>query len=556
MKSWILKDIDQEIEKIFYPYVKIKSDTFSKYERKIEGFLKDFFCSIDYFKDYPEHFGAYKIENDPLKRSVSWAFIKGNGEDTVVLIHHNDVVDVEDFKILKTYAYSPKDLERELIKMKDDLLSEAQKDLESGSYIFGRGTADMKAGGAIQLALMKRYTEIKNMKGNILLISVPDEENISAGMRSAVLLLKELKEKYKLNYLMMINSEPHQRVNPDIGILSEGSVGKMMPIIYVRGFLSHIGKVFEGFNPLNLLTEIVRRTELNLEFSDFVEGEASPPPTWMYIKDRKYHYDVSMPLSAGGYFSILTLNRDPATMIEKIKKISEDAFSDVIEKMNGKYKIFRKKTNKPFENLPWKVKVVTFKDLYDEAYKNYEGDFKRDYDDLFKEIKDQVEKGEISIVESNFTLIEKIFEYIHDLSPRVVIALAPPYYPNVANIYFKEIDHKGKELSKKLIAYAKDNLNEIYEREHFYTGISDLSYSSIRNSKEIIKSLEGNMPLYGSSYSIPLKEIEEISMPCMNIGPWGKDFHKLTERVLKKDLFDKTPKLLHHAISILLDWED
>ena len=41
-------------------------------------------------------------------------------------------------------------------------------------------------------------------------------------------------------------------------------------------------------------------------------------------------------------------------------------------------------------------------------------------------------------------------------------------------------------------------------------------------------------------------------MAGINIGPWGKDFHKLTERVYKEDLYVRTPKILDHAVKILL----
>jgi arginine utilization protein RocB len=52
------------------------------------------------------------------------------------------------------------------------------------------------------------------------------------------------------------------------------------------------------------------------------------------------------------------------------------------------------------------------------------------------------------------------------------------------------------------------------------------------------------------SYSIPFIDIERSAMPCINIGPWGKDFHKLSERVLKEDLFKRTPAMLLHAIEL------
>ena len=550
----ILDGIDKEIEEILYSYVKVRSDTHSVYERNIEPFLMCFFNSLDYFRINPEYFGTYKIQNDIFDRSVCWGLVKGEGNDTVVLIHHNDVVDIEDFKTIKPFAYSPKELEMELLKMKEDLLPNAREDLESGKYIFGRGTADMKGGGAIQLALIKRYSEMHNLNGNILLLSVPDEENLSAGMLSAVLLMKELKEKYQLNYLTMINSEPHQRMNQEIGLIAEGSVGKMMPFIYVRGFLSHVGKVFQGFNPLSLLAKIVSDTELNLDLSDFIENETAPPPTWLYMKDRKYNYDVSLPLSAGGCMSILTFNREPEAMIGTIREICMQAFSELIGSMNDKYKTFMERSNKPFKSLPWKAKVVTFKELYDEAYNDYGDTFKLAYNKALDDISKQVQEGTVTMIDSNFYLVEAIYDYIDDITPRVVIGLAPPYYPNVSNLYFEGTGEKTKQLFDYISSYSMKHFNQSYTREYFYTGISDLSYTSINNPKAIYETLKGNMPLFETLYNIPIEEIGELSMPCLNIGPWGKDLHKLTERVLKVDLFDRSPKLLNYAISVLLDW--
>lgn len=548
------EDLSHEIKDIFYNYIKVKGYTATKDEKLSEEFLMNYFKNIDYFKENTDKYGLYNIEDDSLDRKVSWTMVKGEGSDTVVLIHHNDIVDIEDYKNLKPYAFNPEELEKELFKYKDNLSDESKNDLESKKYIFGKGTADMKAGGAIQFALIKKYSSIKNLKGNIILLSVPDEENLSSGMRGAVLLLDELRQKYNLKYKLMINSEPHQRLDENIGVISEGSVGKMMPFVYIRGSMSHAGKVFEGFNPTNLMSEIVRRTELNIELSDFINGESAPPPTWLYLKDRKYHYDVSMPLSIGGCFSVLTLNKEPKELVEDIRKVCVDSFNNIIDEMNKRYKVFREKTGKDFNTLPWKSKVVTFDELYDEAYENYKEEFTEDYNKEFENIKQKVINNEINMIEGNLKLVDIIFEYINDLSPKVVIGLSPPYYPNVSNIYFNNLDERIKNISNDIMKYANDEFNQQYTKEYFYTGISDLSYSSIKKSKCIKKSLTKNMPFYGELYSIPLEEIEQNSMPCINIGPWGKDFHKLTERVLKEDLFDRTPKLLNHTISIVLDW--
>jgi arginine utilization protein RocB len=552
MNTEILDGIEKDIADIFYRLVAIKSDTNSVYEKDVEAFFRDYFSNIDYFKKNKEYYGAYPIINDPLYRAVSWGLVKGKGAETVVLVNHNDVVDIEDFKAYKPYAYSPDELAKALYEVRLELPEDVREDLESGGYIFGRGAADMKAGAAIQLALVKKYSELKDFNGNVLYLSVPDEENVSAGMRSAIDLMMELREKYGVDYIYTINSEPHQRTQAEVGVLSEGSVGKVMPFVYVRGYLSHAGKVFEGFNPVNLLSAIVNRTELNLTFSDVVGGEASPPPTWLYFKDSKVNYDVSMPLSACGYMSVHTLCSCPIEVMDKIKTICLQSFQDTIEYMNSRYKDYRNSIGAEYEPLPWKLKVLTYKELYQEAEENYPERFVREYYNKLVEAEEMIRKGERTLADINFELIEFIFNYINDLSPKVVIGLAPPYYPSVSIANIKNLDRKYRELPDQIIEFAMKSYNQAYTTVLFFTGISDLSYTYMENSEAVIRSLEEGMPMLGTLYTLPLAKIEKLSMPSLNIGPWGKDYHKLTERVLKEDLLQRTPALLNYAISKLL----
>ncbi|QHI71394.1 hypothetical protein [Aminipila terrae] len=53
-------------------------------------------------------------------------------------------------------------------------------------------------------------------------------------------------------------------------------------------------------------------------------------------------------------------------------------------------------------------------------------------------------------------------------------------------------------------------------------------------------------------YYIPLDTIREQSMPVLNVGPWGKDLHKYTERVYKKDLFERLPQLIDFIVNSVL----
>lgn len=549
----MVENIARQIKETLYSYVEAQSISNSYSEKSAEKFFLDYIGKQEYFQNHPEFYGAYPIVGDPFGRAAVWAMRKGSTEDTVVLIHHNDVVTVEDFKLLKDWAFSPDELEEKLFEIKDTLADEAREDLESGTYLFGRGVCDMKGGGAIQMVLLSEYCKMDDFKGNVIVLGVPDEENLSAGMRAGVTLLKELKEKYGLKYRLMINSEPHQRKTKEDGVFSFGSIGKIMPYVYVRGCLAHAGKVFEGLNPTNVMCEIVRRTEVNMELSDVVDSEAAPPPTWLYLRENKLSYDVSMPLTINGCLSVLTLNQSPAGLMDKLRKICNDAFESVICDMNRNYADFLEKTHQPVRRLPWEAKVVDFGELYREAEGNHGRIFTEAYNRKMEQLKEDLQTKDASLIMANFELVDFVYDYIDDLSPRVVIGLMPPYYPNVANVLAAdEYDDVINNMYDWLTDYTKEKYNQNYIQENYYTGISDLSYSSIKNGKDIADSLEKMMPFFGDIYSLPLEDIEAVSMPCVNIGPWGKDFHKLTERVLKEDLYYRTPDILNYAIKRIL----
>lgn len=544
-----------EIERTLLAYVKARSTTNTAGEREAEAFFLQRVSEMRYFKAHPDFFGSYAIEGDALGRSVGWALLRGRGDRTVVLIHHNDVVDVEDFRTLKDYAYSPIELEGKLLEIAETLPDEVRRDLESDAYLFGRGVCDMKGGGSIQLALLDRYGE-EEFTGNLVVLGLPDEENLSAGMRAAVKLLSALKREHGLNYVLMINSEPHQRRTPDRGVLSTGSIGKMMPFVYMRGSLAHAGKVFEGFNPVRVLSKVVCKTETCTDFSDVQGSEFSPPPTWLHLKDSKTQYDVSMPLSAYGCFSVLTLSRTPREVLERLRRVSLESFEESIRELNSAYEALCRASKRPFSALPWRARVLSVGELIVEAERDRGESFRRAFLDTIAELKRLAESEDRSLIELNRIFVDWLFDCTDDLSPCLVYGLIPPYYPHVSNIGLSGLDPRVGSLSDKLEAFAVEAFGQEYETERFYTGISDLSYCSISNVAEAAVALRDAMPFWGLLYDLPLDAMADISMPCINIGPWGKDFHKMTERVLKEDLFDRTPRLIAKALELVLGGGD
>jgi arginine utilization protein RocB len=541
-----MMNIRDEIEKTLKEYVALDSITNTYRENSIDGFLKEYFESIEYFKENPDDFGSEKIPGDIHNRSVNWALLRGKGEKTVVFIHHSDVVNVENYNEYKKNAFDPDQLCEAFEMSSDALDSEAVDDLNSGRWMFGRGTADMKGGGAIQLSLMKEISKDEDRIGNIIVLAVPDEENLSAGMRHGVKILRRLKEKHGLDYQLMINSEPHQRVDYDKGMISQGSIAKMNFFVYVKGILTHAGKILEGINPSGIMSRIVSRIELNLDFIDEIEGEMSIPPTWVHVKDSKEVYDISTPESTIGYLNVLNFATSPEEVMKKIMDICVEESDEFMKKYSDVRAVFMEKTNRKSIGNDWPVHVVTFNELLDILKEKGEEYYKK-YDEFEKKIIDDLRFNKMSFVNANYELVEYIIKLINRQEMFIVAGMTMPLYPGVSNLFQEDVSDYLDIINK----FTSKEWNQEYMNRYYFTGISDLSYSSLNYDIESTVSQMENMPLWKKYYDIPFEDIKEIQMPCINIGPWGKDFHKISERVYKEDLFERTPRIIEHVMEYL-----
>lgn len=107
METVLNERTEKKIKNLLMDFIAIKSDTKTVLERDIEKYLLARLNEMDYFKRNPANLGAYPIENDALERSVIWGLVKGKGKKTVILMHHHDTVDTDDYHTLKEWAYQP-----------------------------------------------------------------------------------------------------------------------------------------------------------------------------------------------------------------------------------------------------------------------------------------------------------------------------------------------------------------------------------------------------------------------------------------------------------------
>lgn len=534
-----MNDLKDKILYILENLMKTKSLSYSKEENEASEFIYDYLSKIKYFQDNKEYLIRYKIENDVYDREVICAIVMGNTNNTLILSGHFDVVGIEEFGDFKDNAFDIKSIEDNLKTL--DLSENNKKDLYSGEWIYGRGSCDMKGGLSASMAVLEEYSKQENRDGNLIFLAVPEEETYSIGMREAAKLLSNLKNKYNLNYKLMIIPEPNDREN-NKHTLHIGTVGKCMPAVMVQGVKAHIMSYYNGLNPLSILSGIFEETEGSLKLVDSYKNEKTPPPLWSYFKDLKYEYDVSIPFRAAGYFTVLHFSRTPEEIINEIKKVSMEAFNKFLNKFKKEYKEYN---NKELEEY-YKSEVYTLSELIEKLKSRK--DFEAFYQNLKKEISIKIREEKETYPNTTILAMEKILDYANFQYPFVLISFSPPYYPAVHSDFI----HGKEKYGSKYFKVIEEEYKKLYNIDvicnNYMTGISDASYSAV-NTKYDYKIFSENMIVWGNEYSIDFNSIEDINIPAIIFGPWGKDLHRVTERVNKKSLLEEFPNIIRHLMN-------
>ena len=539
-----MKYTKEHIEPLFLKLISTRSDTNTFYESIISKTIHNHLEALPYFIQNPDKIGRRILENDEHKREVIWSLVKGNGKKTIVLINHHDAVDTHEYKKLEYVALRPDELKSKLNKKA--LGKNVAKDIESNDWIFGRGTADMKAGIALQMAVVEEFSKLEDLNGNILFLTLPDEETISRGMLEATILMDELKNEFELEYILTINSEPYFNNANDKAIMYEGSVGKIMPVIYVKGIKSHVSDPYNGINPSLILANIQRLTELNVDLCDQVDNDATPPPVWVNLKDRKKSYDASIPEAATGYFNWLTFTKTPVNIIDTLIELSDKALDMTLNHFADSYHRFCELNHETPNEIEFVGNTITFDQLFEDAKNQFGDEFLFEYEKFEQETNDMLKLNKINLPEATIRILEFTANYVELEGPTVVLAISGPYYPHISN---KLIENGERyDLLNKVNSISKPLYNVEYESASYFMGMSDLSYAGWVGDDEDIKIIKKNSPGWDIIYSIPFYAIKKLDMPIINIGPWGKDLHKPTERVFEKDVYERVPEIISTLI--------
>ncbi|MBM7622797.1 M20/M25/M40 family metallo-hydrolase [Sporohalobacter salinus] len=509
---------------------------------------------IDYFKETPEHLFLEPLPNDKYDRHFVSAFLEGTekSKKTVILLSHFDVVDISDYGEYKDLAFKPKELTEKLKGNLEFLSDEAAHDLETGNYLFGRGVADMKSGLAIQIALMEYLSQNQNkLDGNLVLITVPDEETTSQGINDSVPFLNELKNEYDLEYEAVINCEPVFPNYPgdDNKYIYTGSIGKSLPAFYFYGKETHVGASLNGLNCNLMAAEVLGRIEGNLDLSEEMGQVVSPPPTCLQYADNKELYSAKIPHDASSYFNMLLLSSSPEEILIKLKQIAKEAFEEVLNRIEDRRKEYSKKKNVEFKPVEWEANVYYYSEIYKMAYDKIGEKLDDKIQIIYEKYKDN---NRIDQQGLGMKIIEQVHHYCPNKEPKIIIGYLPPYYPPVSITGVDSREKRILNIMDEVVTMADDEFNEDLEICESFPGISDLSYFRLDDFEATANYLKPNMPNWNLDYSIPIKEVNNLDVPGINISVYGKDVHKFTERLELDYSLNVVPELLKYSVLRLL----
>lgn len=546
-------DSYEEVYNLTKELVRIPSIVKTSGEADVAKYIYNYYSQLDYFKKNKEQLLLQETINDEIERYNTISLIKGKGKSnkTVILMGHIDTVGIDDFMDANDNAFNPDILIENLKVM--NINQEVKNDIKTGEYMFGRGSLDMKSGVAGHMYLMKYYAEhIDELDGNIISISECDEEDNSHGVISALKILRDWKEKYNLEYIAAINADystPYHEKDENRYVYL-GTIGKLLPSIYVTGKETHVGQAYGGFNPNTLIAEINSNIELNPDLCDIAYGEATVPPTSLKQTDTKVGYTVQTPLAAYSYYNFFTYSMSPKEVMYMIKDKVQLSYDNTIHKLNDSYKEYCRLRNIEYTRLPWQSRVYTWDEFYNELSTIHGERFNISINNFASEL--NKENPSMDLRDFSVGVIEEALKWSLDKSPLAIIYYSSTFSEKIVVSGKNDKEDNLIKAVDEAIEYIQNYSDKPIVKKMFYPYISDSSFMSMSDDLDDIKFLGKNMPSWGSKYIHPEEDIMEINVPVVNIGTFGKDGHKLTERVHKRYTFENLPNIAFRVINNLL----
>lgn len=509
-------------------------------ERAVVKLLHDRLAELEYFKSHGGDLRLLPCEGDPGNRTLLFALVRASRptEETVLLMGHLDVVGVEVCGPLAPLAF---DAEAYTARVGESPLSEeARRDLESGHWLFGRGVADMKTGVAVFASVLADLASRRDeMSCNVAVLAVTDEETHSTGMLAALSWLRRFQEQEGLRYIACVDGEPSIGTGDgNRASIHLGAVGKVNLFAFFVGRESHIGEYYEGLNA-NLMTahfEVLVEGEPRL--ADRLDGEAFTPFVSLRYRDYREHYSCSVSERSCSYYSYFTATKTPGELLDLMRVLALDAGERAIKQHHRVSEAFVRLGKPEAEPRQWTMRVLSYEELREQV-RGLIGD-----EALEIETERCLQEASGDERDKALALVDRLITLAGEKGPLAVVGFLSPFYPHRANREENAPDRAMAEAVRSLVDEAEESLGLDLQIRSLYEGVCDLSYCGLPGGIEEMAPYVKNDPGYGRLYELPLEDMAALKMPIVNLGPIGRDAHKLSERVHLSYALDILPRLV------------
>jgi arginine utilization protein RocB len=491
------------------------------------------------FRDKPQDVWTIPVPGGRHQRACVAALVRGRGRRTVLLTGHFDTVPIEDYGDLKHLAGQSADLRDGLLqRLRQSAVTAAEKlalqDFSGPDYIPGRGLLDMKAGLAAGLAVMEAFAERSDLDGNLLFLTVPDEEVNSAGARAAAPALPAIAREHGLDIVAAINLD----AIADNGDGSEGravalgTIGKLLPSAMVVGQPVHAGYAFHGVNACVLAAALAAEVEWAEALTERSGDQTGAGPTLLGMKDSKTAYDVTMPDKVWMYWNVMLYRRSPAAILAALEKLVQAAMDRIRQQLTPRR---RSGLGSSAADLP-PVRITTYERLRSEVFAA-----SPDAEAKLAAYAQEIAAQNLDLPEQCRRITEFLWTLSRRNDPTVILGFAStPYFAT----------QLGEDSNARRLADATKTAAEIIAARHnttiatpsWFLGISDMSFLGQADESEV-PAIAANTPAWGAGLHWPSGPAF-AGIPIVNAGPWGRDYHTVLERLHAPYAFQVLPDLI------------
>ena len=465
-------------------------------------------------------------------RHVVALLIRGNGARTVLLTGHYDTVTTEDYGDLAPLAGLPDPLRDALLarlaRTSDAASDRVRTDLASGAFLPGRGLLDMKGGLAAGLAAMATIAA-GPFDGNLLFLAVPDEENASAGARSAAAALPALAAERGLTVVAAINLDAIADDGDGSAgrVLATGTVGKVLPTAFVVGRPVHSGFALRGLNAAVLAGAIAARLEWAPELTDDSAGLPGTAASLLSVKDGKSGYDVTVPGTAYLFWNVLLHRRHPAEVLPIVAALVAEAVTDCLTNLARRAAASGHAGDA--SGLETSVAILTYGALLAEVAAADPG---------ITQYLNQIAAATAGsdLPERCRRMTAALWEKSERSGPAVVLGLG-----SIPYLATQVADPGLSRVIAGFLADARDRHGVDLTEAPYFAGISDMSFFG-QADDQAFTTLAADTPVWDQAIGLASGALAQV--PTINLGPWGRDYHTAWERTHQDYAFRQLPALL------------